>query len=141
MEPHRPCSERALGAALLRRISIIQAARRFGITLAELATVFEARPGLDRQRPRRPTDHPLRGHTPATQAAAMPLPLTDREREIAILISQGLSNIDIAQPLTLSVRTIEGHIHRACARVGTATRTELAQLISEFAPARGSSLH
>jgi hypothetical protein len=48
MEPHRPCSERALGAALLRRISIIQAARRFGITLAELATVFEARPGLDR---------------------------------------------------------------------------------------------
>ena len=79
--------------------------------------------------------------TPATQAAAMPLPLTDREREIAILISQGLSNIDIAQALTLSVRTIEGHIHRACARVGTATRTELAQLISEFAPARGSSLH
>ena len=56
----------------------------------------------------------------------MPLPLTDREREIAILISQGLSNIDIAQALTLSVRTIEGHIHRACARVGTATRTELA---------------
>ena len=36
----------------------------------------------------------------------MPLPLTDREREIAILISQGLSNIDIAQTLTLSVRTM-----------------------------------
>ena len=73
--------------------------------------------------------------TPATQAAAMPLPLTDREREIAILISQGLSNIDIAETLTLSVRTIEGHIYRACARVGAATRTELAQLITEFAPA------
>jgi hypothetical protein len=37
---------------------------KFGITLAELATVFEARPGLDRQRPRRPTDHQLRGHHP-----------------------------------------------------------------------------
>jgi DNA-binding CsgD family transcriptional regulator len=72
--------------------------------------------------------------TPATRAAAMPLPLTDREREIAILISQGLSNIEIAQALTLSVRTIEGHIYRACARVGTATRTELARLITEFAP-------
>ena len=70
--------------------------------------------------------------TPATQAAAMPLPLTDREREIAILISQGLSNIAIAQTLTLSVRTIEGHIYRACARAGAATRTELAQLITEF---------
>jgi DNA-binding NarL/FixJ family response regulator len=74
--------------------------------------------------------------TPATQAAAMPLPLTDREREIAILISQGLSNIEIAQALTLSARTIEGHIYRACARVGTATRTELDRLITEFAPAQ-----
>jgi DNA-binding NarL/FixJ family response regulator len=76
--------------------------------------------------------------TPATQAAAMPLPLTDREREIAILISEGLSNIEIAQALTLSVRTVEGHIYRACARVGTATRTELARLITEFAPAHQS---
>jgi len=32
----------------------------------------------------------------------MPLPLTDREREIATLISQGLSNIQIAEALTLS---------------------------------------
>jgi DNA-binding CsgD family transcriptional regulator len=71
----------------------------------------------------------------------MSLPLIDREREIAILISQGLSNIDIAAALTLSVRIIEGHIYRACARVGTATRTELAQLISEFAPAHGSPVH
>jgi ATP/maltotriose-dependent transcriptional regulator MalT len=69
--------------------------------------------------------------TPATQAAALALPLTDREREVAILISQGLSNNEIAQALTLSVRTIEGHIYRAFARVGAATRTELAQLIIE----------
>jgi DNA-binding CsgD family transcriptional regulator len=75
----------------------------------------------------------------ATRAAAMPMPLTDREREIAILIAQGLSNIEIAEALTLSVRTIEGHIYRACARVGTASRTELAQLITEFAPVHGSS--
>jgi DNA-binding NarL/FixJ family response regulator len=54
---------------------------------------------------------------------------------------KALSNIDIAQALTLSVRTIEGHIHRACARVGVATRNELAQLITEFAPTHGSSLH
>ena len=58
----------------------------------------------------------------------MPLPLTDREREIAILISQGLSNSEIADALTLSVRTIEGHIYRACARVESATRAELARL-------------
>ena len=74
------------------------------------------------------------GTTPATKAAATPLPLTDREREIATLISQGLSNIEIAEALTLSVRTIEGHIYRGCARVGAATRTELAQLITQSAP-------
>jgi DNA-binding CsgD family transcriptional regulator len=71
--------------------------------------------------------------TPATKAARTPLPLTVREREIATLISQGMSNIDIAEALTLSVRTVEGHIYRACARVGAATRTELAQLITQFA--------
>jgi DNA-binding CsgD family transcriptional regulator len=72
--------------------------------------------------------------TPATRAAAMPLPLTEREREIAVLVSQGLSNGEIAQALTLSVRTIEGHIYRACARVGAATRLELGQLIRQFVP-------
>ena len=72
--------------------------------------------------------------TPATQAAAVPLPLTDREREIAVLIAQGLSNSEIAEALTLSVRTIEGHIYRSCSRVGMTTRTELAQLVSDFAP-------
>jgi DNA-binding CsgD family transcriptional regulator/tetratricopeptide (TPR) repeat protein len=77
--------------------------------------------------------------TPATQAAVTPLPLTDREREIAVLISRGLSNIEIAQSLTLSVRTIEGHIYRACSRVGTATRAELAQLITQFASGDGSA--
>jgi DNA-binding CsgD family transcriptional regulator len=70
--------------------------------------------------------------TPATQAAATPLPLSNREREIAVLISQGLSNSEIAEALTLSVRTIEGHIYRACARVDAATRSELAQLIGPF---------
>jgi len=72
--------------------------------------------------------------TPATQAARMPLPLTDREREIATLISEGLSNCEIAQALTLSVRTVEGHVYRARARVGAATRTELAHLNAQFAP-------
>ncbi|MGA8327972.1 MAG: LuxR C-terminal-related transcriptional regulator [Mycobacterium sp.] len=74
--------------------------------------------------------------TPATSSARMPLPLTDREREITALLTQGLSNSDIAEALTLSVRTVEGHIYRACARVGACTRAELAQLVSHFAPPR-----
>lgn len=77
--------------------------------------------------------------TPATLAAAMPLPLTDREREIATLVGQGLSNSEIADSLTLSIRTIEGHIYRACARVDVATRAELACVVSAVTPLRSAS--
>ncbi|MGH3632828.1 MAG: LuxR C-terminal-related transcriptional regulator [Mycobacterium sp.] len=70
--------------------------------------------------------------TPATRAAASPLPLTDREREIAALVRQGLSNKEIAKSLTVSVRTVENHIYRACSNLGIATRDELGRLVSQF---------
>jgi Bacterial regulatory proteins, luxR family len=50
-----------------------------------------------------------------------------------------LFNSEIADALTLSARTIEGHIYRACARVGAATRTELAQVVTEFVPVHDPS--
>jgi len=67
--------------------------------------------------------------TPALREAIEPLPLTDREREIVALLAQGLSNRDVAERLTLSVRTIEGHIYRAMIKTGTANRAELAALL------------
>lgn len=70
--------------------------------------------------------------TPATREADAPLPLTTREREIAALVRDGLSNREIAEELTTSVRTVEGHIYRACAKLGVANRTELAELIAQF---------
>ncbi len=67
--------------------------------------------------------------TPALREARMPLPLTGREREIAVLVGQGLSNRDVAERLTLSIRTVEGHIYKAMTKTGTATREELAALL------------
>lgn len=66
--------------------------------------------------------------TPALRQATEPLPLTDREREIVLLIGAGLSNRAIADRLTLSVRTVESHIYRAMMKTGTANRDELAAL-------------
>jgi DNA-binding NarL/FixJ family response regulator len=66
--------------------------------------------------------------TPALRQAAEPLPLTEREQEIVMLIGAGLSNRAIAERLTLSVRTIESHIYRAMLKTGTASRDELAAL-------------
>jgi DNA-binding CsgD family transcriptional regulator len=57
------------------------------------------------------------------------LPFSPREREIVMLIADGLSNREIGARLTLSTRTIEGHIYRAMARTGVASREELARLI------------
>ncbi len=67
--------------------------------------------------------------TPALRQASQPVSLTDREREIVMLIGAGLSNRDVAQRLTLSVRTVESHIYRAMARTGTTSRDELANLL------------
>ncbi|KUI46627.1 helix-turn-helix transcriptional regulator [Mycobacterium sp. GA-1199] len=68
--------------------------------------------------------------TPAFRRAAEPLPLTDREEEIAMMIGEGLSNRAVAQRLTLSVRTVESHIYRAMAKTGTTSREELGALLS-----------
>jgi DNA-binding CsgD family transcriptional regulator len=67
--------------------------------------------------------------TPALDLAAHPLPLTVREREIANLVAAGLSNREIADRLTVSVRTVEGHLYRACIKLDISDREELAALI------------
>jgi DNA-binding CsgD family transcriptional regulator len=67
--------------------------------------------------------------TPALRQATEPLPLTDREREIVMLIGEGLSNRAVAERLTLSQRTVESHIYRAMVKTGTTSRDELAALL------------
>jgi len=51
---------------------------------------------------------------------------TRREREIAGLVSDGLTNRAIADRLVLSERTVEGHIRSILAKLQLTNRTELA---------------
>jgi DNA-binding CsgD family transcriptional regulator len=67
--------------------------------------------------------------TLALRRAGEPLPFTDREREIVMLIGEGLSSREIAERLTLSARTVESHIYRAMSKTGTSSREELAALL------------
>ncbi|MGO8966020.1 LuxR C-terminal-related transcriptional regulator [Mycobacterium sp.] len=67
--------------------------------------------------------------TPALEVAAHPLPLTTREREIANLVAAGLTNKQIAERLVVSVRTVEGHLYRACIKLYANDREHLATLI------------
>jgi DNA-binding CsgD family transcriptional regulator len=75
--------------------------------------------------------------TPATQATARPLELSPREYDIAALVADGLTNKQIAKALTLSTRTVEGHIFRIRTRLGLPNRGELAQVIAEATGRRG----
>jgi DNA-binding NarL/FixJ family response regulator len=53
-------------------------------------------------------------------------PLTSREREIAELVSAGITNRAIASQLVLSERTVEGHVRSILAKLQLTNRTELA---------------
>jgi DNA-binding CsgD family transcriptional regulator len=57
------------------------------------------------------------------------LKLSGRQRDVVELVVAGLSNRQIAEKLVMSVRTVEGHIYRACQRVGAQSREELASII------------
>lgn len=67
--------------------------------------------------------------TPALAIAIRPLPLTTREREIVTLAARGLANKDIADRLTVSVRTVEGHLYRAGHKLGVTDRAAYADLL------------
>jgi len=56
--------------------------------------------------------------------------LSEREREIAELVSQGASNPEIARALFLSRKTVERHVSNVLAKLGAHNRAELAALLS-----------
>jgi DNA-binding CsgD family transcriptional regulator len=60
----------------------------------------------------------LRGDTPG--------PLTRREREVAALIAQGLTNRQIAALMHISERTAESHVQHILTKLGLANRTRIA---------------
>ncbi|MHA7264211.1 helix-turn-helix transcriptional regulator [Arthrobacter sp. TMN-37] len=68
----------------------------------------------------------LEGCSPALLGdAEEPTKLTGREREIASLALDGASNRAIAAALTVSPRTVEGHLYRIYAKLGITRREEL----------------
>ena len=64
----------------------------------------------------------------------MPSVLTPREREVAGLVAQGLSNRQIAARLVISQRTAESHVEHILAKLGLATRTQIASRLATGGP-------
>jgi predicted ATPase/DNA-binding CsgD family transcriptional regulator len=60
--------------------------------------------------------------------------LTRREREIAELVAEGLTNREIAARLIISQRTAEGHVERVLAKFGFTSRAQIATWFAEKSP-------
>jgi DNA-binding CsgD family transcriptional regulator len=58
--------------------------------------------------------------------AAEPIPLTRRERDVAELVAQGLTNREIAERLFLSERTAENHVQHILAKLNVSNRSQVA---------------
>jgi two-component system, NarL family, nitrate/nitrite response regulator NarL len=52
--------------------------------------------------------------------------LTDRERQIISLVSEGLSNKQIARRLKITNGTVKVHLHHICEKLQVSNRTALA---------------
>ncbi|MGW7414337.1 ATP-binding protein [Streptomyces sp. NPDC054863] len=57
--------------------------------------------------------------------------LTRREREVATLVSAGLTNREISEQLVISKRTADAHVEHILAKLGFSSRTQIAALARE----------
>ena len=69
-------------------------------------------------------------------AAASQDPLTSREREISVLLDDGLSNKEIARRLHIEVATVKNHVHRILEKLHVSRRGEAAARLRMTRPPR-----
>jgi predicted ATPase/DNA-binding CsgD family transcriptional regulator len=85
------------------------------------------------------SERPDGAAAPSQQGARPPDSLTPREREIAGLLTEGLSNKEIANRLVISPRTAETHVDHILTKLGMTSRTQAAAWIADQQARRSST--
>ncbi|MEC3982155.1 response regulator transcription factor [Amycolatopsis sp. H20-H5] len=75
------------------------------------------------------------GGSPLRNAAELNV-LTDREREVLVLIAKGMSNLEIAETLFLSEATVKTHVGRILSKLNLRDRVQAVVLAYETGLAR-----
>lgn len=88
--------------------------------LAAIRTVYRGDAVIAPSTTRRLLDHVA----PGLPAPAGPDPLTDREREVLLHLSLGLSNAEIAARLFMAEGTVKTHVGRILAKLGVRDRVQ-----------------
>lgn len=72
--------------------------------------------------------------TPASSTRPMELAtlLTPREQAVVELVSQGMTNKEIARSLAISPATVKAHVERIIAKLGVSDRTQAAVLATQL---------
>lgn len=88
-------------------------------------------------------DHSNKSYTQSTtrsdsQTKSPVTQLTRRERQIAGLLSQGLSNKQIARDLSIELSTVKNHIHNILVKVGAKNRMQAVLILQNSFPSQFS---
>jgi DNA-binding NarL/FixJ family response regulator len=63
-----------------------------------------------------------------------PVALTPREKEVALLVAQEMTNRQIASTLTLSEHTVATHVRNVLKKLGLHSRNQVAARVTEHQP-------
>lgn len=131
MDPDEPMLERALLHHQLGRVLLnAHGNRRDAIDQLRTAHDLFAGFGAEPYRQRVDTDLAAAGlraaAAPDGDAAKSALALTDRERDVAVLVSTGLTNKEVAADLYISTKAVEYHLRNIYGKLGITSRRELA---------------
>lgn len=119
---HRACVDFLEGWLRLRAGDLDQATR--SATVARDGFIQEGFHGLSRSADR------LLAELERQRRSNALAPLTEREREVALFVAQGLSNKEIAALLRISVRTVEEHVAKVRGKLGLASRAAVAAVVA-----------